>query len=970
MGFAIFERKGAAISANSSGFPASSGWPVRIWLSLVVVLCMVFFAIVVIGMGWSGARDSMLETASKSALDSGNLVSEKAHRMSEPAQATLRMLSTDPLAEAKSLEQRLLRLKTLADVLISNSLAEAVFVGYTDGSFLLVRSLDRLQTRKKLNAPPKANFLVQSVSVLANGKTKGEYLFFSANLILLERRARPEYQFDPRSRPWFAVSTRTDAQLLSDPYVFFTTEHIGLTMSQVSDNGKAVFGIDVVLEDLGNTLSDFRMSPNAQMAVLNKQNQVLAYFDMTRVLTKDGVGFGFKKIGELEVPSLARLSELNPQPEKVIAFDIDGKQWLGVSLPFDVWNIGDLRLMAAAPSSDLLGGLESKAKSLLFTIVALTVLLIPIGWWAGASIGQSLRKLAVHAQRMSRFDFSQAPLKPTLVMEANSLSSVMQEMGQTIQAFLEISQTMASEPKVERMLENVLQQMVTVTRSKAGAVYLWHHKQKQMRRAAVLGALVGNTGEEFAYIGSDSVSSMQREIAPGVMEMQVELRGRSGRLDGLLMLQHANDMGQSDATYTEFVFKLSGILAVSIETRRLIDAQKNLLDAVIRLMADAIDAKSPYTGGHCERVPKLAGMIVDHMREQTEGPFADFQMTEDERYEFHLGAWLHDCGKVTSPEHIIDKATKLETIHNRIHEIRTRFEVLWRDATIAYLESVAAGGNVQELQFDLVARQQALQDDFAFVARCNVGGEFLADADIERLNLIGEARWLRNFDSRLGISAAELRRLTPTEESLPVKERLLADRLDHVVGWGDRKPAVAKADPRNVHGFDMQLPLNAQNMGEIYNLSVRRGTLTDEDRFKINDHMVQTLVMLSGLPWPAQLARVPDIASNHHEKLDGKGYPRRLPAEQLTTADRVMALADIFEALTAADRPYKAPKTLSESLKIMARMAREQHIDPELFRYFLHHRLWLKFAEKFIQTDQMDAVDVAEIDSLSRAEAV
>jgi hypothetical protein len=384
-------------------------------------------------------------------------------------------------------------------------------------------------------------------------------------------------------------------------------------------------------------------------------------------------------------------------------------------------------------------------------------------------------------------------------------------------------------------------------------------------------------------------------------------------------------------------------------------------------MADAIDAKSPYTGGHCERVPKLAGMMVDHMRQQTTGPFADFQMTEDERYEFHLGAWLHDCGKVTSPEHIIDKATKLETIYNRIHEVRMRFEVLWRDAQIEYLEAIGAGGSKPLLEKALAARLQALQDDFAFVARSNVGGEFMADADIARLQSIGKTEWVRHFDNRLGTSSGELRRLneTPTE-TLPAREQLLADRPDHVVAWGDRKPAVEKDDPRNLHGFDMRLPRDAQNMGELYNLSVRRGTLTDEDRFKINDHMVQTLVMLRSLPWPEQLAKVPDIASNHHEKLDGKGYPRRLPAQQLTTADRVMALADVFEALTAADRPYKAPKTLSESLKIMAGMARQQHIDPELFQYFLHHKLWLEFAESFIRPDQIDMVDIAAVDAMSR----
>jgi HD-GYP domain-containing protein (c-di-GMP phosphodiesterase class II) len=168
----------------------------------------------------------------------------------------------------------------------------------------------------------------------------------------------------------------------------------------------------------------------------------------------------------------------------------------------------------------------------------------------------------------------------------------------------------------------------------------------------------------------------------------------------------------------------------------------------------------------------------------------------------------------------------------------------------------------------------------------------------------------------------------------------------------------------------MALPAHAQNMGELYNLGIRRGTLTDEDRFKINDHIVQTLIMLRSLPWPEHLARVPEIAATHHEKLDGKGYPRKLPAEQLTIADRVMAVADIFEALTAADRPYKSPKTLSESLRIMAFMAKDQHIDAELFRYFLHSGLWKDFADEFMQPQQHDAVDVAALEKLLPVPAV
>jgi hypothetical protein len=243
----------------------------------------------------------------------------------------------------------------------------------------------------------------------------------------------------------------------------------------------------------------------------------------------------------------------------------------------------------------------------------------------------------------------------------------------------------------------------------------------------------------------------------------------------------------------------------------------------------------------------------------------------------------------------------------------------------------------------------------------------MADEALARLQAIAGQTWQRHFDNRLGLATEEASRLAkaqPQAPALPVAEPLLANRPEHVVPWGERKPAVEKGDPRNVHGFDMKLPATQQNMGELYNLATRRGTLTDEDRFKINDHIVQTYVMLKGLPWPAQWARVPEIAATHHEKMDGNGYPRKLPAERLTVADRVMALADVFEALTAADRPYKAPKTLNESLRIMAFMCKDRHLDAELFRYFLRSGLWRSFAQQYMQPAQRDAVDVAAIEAL------
>jgi len=939
------------------------GWPIRLSIASAVVLSMLVLAALIISVGWQGARQSLLDTASRSAMDAGKLITEKSYRMLEPAQVTLQLLATGSLATARSLDERLLRLPTLADVLAGNPLASAIYVGYDDGEFFLLRPLDTPEVRKRFDAPPRSNFLVQSIERTPTGLVRGEYLFYTATLNLLQRRVQPEYQFDPRSRGWFSEAIDASDAQTSLPYVFFTTRQLGLTMSRGASRGGAVFGIDVVLDDLAKSMEGLRMTPHSELALVDKAGTVLAYPDMTKVLRQEGDGLTFSPVKDINVPALAALYAMQPREGAVALFDVAGVEWMGVVIPFEGWRGEVHQLLVTAPSDDLLGDLRHKRRNLGLLIALVVLALLPVGWWVGATIGKSLDRLTLKAARMVGFDFHEESEKDSWVLEVNRLSSALSDTSLTIETFLDLSHTMATERDVEDMLSKVLDQLVHATRCSGGVVYLWDAKQQLMVEVARQGQVVGFGHSSFAYASPEQGSRTEARAAAESV-FQQELRGRTGRLEGLLAVQHAADERHAAPAFAEFVRKLSGSLAVAIETRQLLASQKALLDAIIKLMAGAIDAKSPYTGGHCERVPRLAGMLVDSLAAEQSGPYAAFQMSEEQRYEFHLAAWLHDCGKVTSPEHIIDKATKLETIYNRIHEVRMRYEVLWRDAEIASLQDVLAGADAGVAAGQLAATRDRLLDDFAFVARCNVGGEFMADADLARLRLIGATPWMRHFDKRAGLSAEELRRMAEVTDALPVQEQLLADLPEHVVPWAERKPAVEKANPANIHGFDMALPANERNMGELYNLGIRRGTLTEEDRFKINDHIVQTLVMLRSLPWPEHLARVPEIAANHHEKLDGRGYPRKLTADQLGLPDRVMALADIFEALTAADRPYKSAKTVSESLRIMAFMAKDQHIDAELFRYFLRSGIWQTFAEKFMLPAQRDEVDVNALEAL------
>ena len=483
--------------------------------------------------------------------------------------------------------------------------------------------------------------------------------------------------------------------------------------------------------------------------------------------------------------------------------------------------------------------------------------------------------------------------------------------------------------------------------------------------------------------------------------LAVPLKQSQGEVVGLLVLFNARIKGSGrvipfSQEMAGFVEGLASQAAVALINQQLLDSQQQLLDSLIKLIASAIDAKSPYTGGHCERVVVLSEMLARVACETIEGPWAEFDMQENEWREFKIASWLHDCGKVTTPEYVVDKATKLETIYNRIHEVRTRFEVLYRDHIIEYQdallkdvnENIVEGHHEQpadlqpgkhpeeplkqqlkaqseqrakrqtELKKELQEKLNRLQDDFAFVADCNVGGEFMDESRQNRLDEIAKITWMRHFDDRLGLSEAEHYRLKNISQTpLPAMETLLSDRKEHLIP----KPEGAYSYDFGDYGFKVKAPEYLFNQGECYNLKIAKGTLTEEERFKIIEHAIQTIVMLEKLPFPKHLSQVVEIAGAHHETLAGTGYPKKLDDAAIPMKARILAIADVFEALTASDRPYKKAKTLSESIRILGFMKKDKHIDPDLFDLFISSGVYEQYARRFLNKSQMDEVDVTSL---------
>ena len=597
---------------------------------------------------------------------------------------------------------------------------------------------------------------------------------------------------------------------------------------------------------------------------------------------------------------------------------------------------------------------------------------------ASRRIAAPLAALAKEAEAVRHFDFSDHPVIRSPVQEIDQLAGAFDLMRDAVRRFLRINRRLATEDDLEALQPWLLDKMVDIAGARAGVLYLVDAADDALRASAMdtsggranavrdlpplaqhaLPRLLADARATMrpvsGHLAGDDLQALGLEPAFAAFgTLALPLQDRREHLLGMLLLFKDGEIDEASAS---FIAALAASAATSLETQELLRGQKALMEASIRMVAGAIDAQSPYTGGHCERVPELTFMLARAACAAADGPYAGFDLDAEQWEALHIAAWLHDCGKVTTPEYVVDKATKLETVNDRIHEIRTRFEVLKRDAEIAYWRSVAQGGDEPSLQARRDALLATLDEEFAFVATCNVGGEFLSPDKQARLREIGARHWQRTLDDRLGLSRDEQARKPPQASTLPADETLLADKPEHRIA----RPEAERIPEDNRWGFRMDVPELLYNRGELHNLSISRGTLTAEERYKINEHMVQTIVMLGELPFPRHLRAVPEIAGGHHEKMDGTGYPKRLDRSQLSPLARMMAIADIFEALTAADRPYKPGKTLSEALSIMAKMRQDQHIDPELFELFLRSGVHHDYAQRFMRPEQVDAVRIED----------
>ncbi|RBJ79217.1 HAMP domain-containing protein [Pseudomonas sp. MWU12-2534b] len=964
--------------------PALRRFPLHIHISVMFTLLMLLTGVILGIYNYRQTTRIILQSSEKLFQRIEQDVQGDLKSTYEPIRHLLRLLAGAPATQGGNLEQRLALLRPFSQSLQDNPNLASLYLGYANGDFFMVRPLRDDTIRNQRQAPPNSAYEVWSIERNASvGQTHSQSLFFDSQLSMIGRLEHPQDGYDPRNRDWFSNARSETEQITTEPYVFYSTNNVGTTLA-LSSGDLAVMGADLTLEQLSSTLAKHRVTRGTEIALLDDKGNVVAYPDSDRLVL------------EKHSARLIKANALNPVFGALLRgqaqnghLQSQGRSWIVASNRIAEGGPGGLQLALLVPEDELLA--DAYRLRWQGALITLTILLLclPLGWLISRVLVRPLRALVQEADAIRSFDFKAPMSRRSPVLEVDQLSVSMARMKDTLASFFEINASLSAETRFDPLLQRVLSETVKLAQAKAGLIYLSESKGARLEPHGLIIdgehqdlprfniatkdltdhrlpdwlRQLTDTDTVVTTLGFEQAGSLQSVLlaldSPSAHLLGLRLRNRHHEMVGMLLLFLEDSGAEADLDRLSpdriaFIQAVSATAALCIESQRLQNKQKQLLDAFIQLLAGAIDAKSPYTGGHCQRVPALTLMLAEAAAASDDPRFAAYQPTDDEWEALHIAAWLHDCGKVTTPEYVVDKATKLETLNDRIHEIRTRFEVLKRDAWIDYWRAVAEGAEASAQAAERDERLRALDDDFAFVARCNLGAEFMADADQQRLREIAQRTWSRTLDDRLGVSWEELKRQERTPApSLPVLERLLADKPEHLL----ERSAVEIMTADNPWGFKLQVPAHKYNRGELYNLSVPRGTLTAEERYVINHHIVQTIIMLNHLPFPSHLQNVAEIAGGHHEKMDGSGYPKQLKREQMSLPARMMAIADIFEALTAADRPYKKGKTLSEALNIMAMMCRDAHIDPELFELFLQQQIYQRYAERFLVPEQIDAVD-------------
>ncbi|AJJ34784.1 HAMP domain protein [Yersinia rochesterensis] len=965
----------------SNLFKLKKRYPLHIQIAAFFTLLIISIGTVIIIFGYSQLTKLTEISTNSQYQKTGEAIAAELDAITRPMMMSVNLLASMQITELSTLEQRMAFVSKFVEVLKQNDYASAVYSAYPNGDLFMLRRLTEAN-RTLFHAPEGAEWMIQSNRFLDSLPEK-RFIYLNEKLQPIAVMPRDNDNYDPRRRDWFILASASPNLVTSPIYIFKGTGETGFTYSRRSENNQSIIGLDVSLASLSQFLIRQNLPLGSQAIIINSRGEIIASLPNPQENTANPMDAD-KQISVLQtlLNTQENSAEYNIDNSRSIIFDAQDKRWYGSIV--DINNSGNkYQLVIATPASYLTADANSIRHYSTFIAFILLLLSLPLVWYFSRKISNPLIRLRKDADAISNLYFEEGQSEQSMIEEVDELHKSMSKMKSTLKQFISMGNMLTAENSFFRQMQGLLSETTEIAAMTGGIIFLadkdggiftptafrWNGENIPVAEMASLDIKENNfatfqpvlAGQTIAgTLNENNIFSQLQDFLQPYLPLRfvaVPMKTHDKQLLGFLLLFTPYQLNaEREHSKIQLVNALVGSLSVSVETQKLLQEQKNLLNAFIELIAGAIDAKSAYTGGHCQRVPQITKMLARAAVNIKEGPFANFSLSENEWEELHTACWLHDCGKITTPEFVVDKSTKLELIYDRIHEIRMRFEVLKCEKEIDFLRRHATiNANDTEQQL-LVAELRQLDDDFYFIAHCNIGGEFMSDDAIARIQHIAGYHWTRTLDDNVGIAHEEReRKARQPVASIPALEPMLADKEEHLIYRDSNNKR------KEYYDFKVPEPTLLYNRGEIYNLSIRRGTLTEEDRYKINEHIMQTIVMLKKLPFPRTMANVAAIAGGHHERMDGKGYPCQLTYKQMSIPVRMMAIADVFEALTAADRPYKPGKLLSEALNIMLNMVNENHLDRELFILFLQSGIWQEYAITYLQADKVDNIDISAL---------
>jgi len=856
------------------------------------------------------------------------------------------------------------RLKTLSATLANNPYVSLLYFSNNAGNFFAVQPIYNEVNRLAVGAPKSTRIIIIYNSI--NGHR--QRIFFDEQMQKISSDKTPNRNFDPRIRPWFKGAKHDGSIYVTDPYLFYTSQKVGITISRRGVDGQSVIAADFNLSSLTRAMQDFEYSDHSMVFLLTDKNEIIASNKREHKPSKHKI-FTAKDLGFSDVlPNFDELDLQNPISKTI---DWQGESWELLVTPMVISKGNPLYLVNFVSRREILSSSVSFRNELITISIIFVAFVFCIVLVATHRIAKPLIYFNKSLEQIQHFNFQRRSYKKSYINEMDELNETIQIMENVLVDFFQNLRNIARSSQPEELSDSMVKQVKSILSANCCQLFINDRDNRGKFRMTTnsedcasfqLQSLFERNELAFQYRVHE-FSVVEASAVFGSCEynsgFMIPLMNRKNQNVGALVIGFTQSIPLDARNRIHFVSEFIGFNEIVLEHMEQEQEQRELFHSFVEMTATAVDIKSPYTGGHCQRVPKITKMIAKAAELDT-GKFSNFSLTSKSREELLVAAWLHDCGKVTTPDYVMDKATKLETIYDRIHEIRMRYEVLKRDADISRLEAIIAGQDETLAQLDCDALKAELDTEFAFVAECNLGCELLDPEKQYKLTQIAKRTWLRTLPNHIGISQEALNKHSSDSEVIPVSECVLDDKPEHLFGWG-KQVELQKNSKRN---FKMQRPEHRFNRGELHNLMVKTGTLTQEDRYNINDHIVQTYLMLDQLPYPEHLKNVPLIAGSHHEKMNGQGYPLQLKGEEIPVGGRMIAVADVFEALTACDRPYKAAKTLSQSLKIMAFMVKDEHLDGNVFDLFLTQGIYQAYADEYLMAEQLDLVDVEALRSI------